>query len=264
MLKKLVKYDFVWIERLVVWYTVAAVVCGAFTCAMEYVFNNINNSVFWLVMDKIAVSLLIIACISLFINAFIRTVVRFVTTFYKDQSYFTHTLPADRGTLYASKAIAGALVMVLALLSVCAAVLIAAGDAVIDIVKTSLHALGGFSAALLVLIVALEVICALFAVYFGMVLGYRRNKAKGAWGVVFSLLIYFGAQAVILAVFGVIAALDGDMSIFFKSEAAQLDAAALDVPLKKLYAVCASGYVLIDTGLYLLGRRAFAKGVNVD
>ncbi len=263
MLKKLVKYDFIWIGRVLAWYMLAALLCGGFLRAMDYAYNNGSGSMFWLVMDKIALSLLISACISLFINAFIRTVVRFVRTLYKDESYFTHTLPTDRFTLYNAKALSGAAAMALALAAVGAALLLAGGKSVLEILKQAAAGQAA-TAVLLLALILLEALCMLFSVYFGMVLGYAGEKAKGPLSVLYGIAIYFLAQGVILLIVGLMAALDGSLAVFFKTNAAEIDPTALAAPVKKLCAATTAGYAVLDALLFLIGRRVFAKGVNVD
>ena len=262
MLKKLLRYDFVWIEKVVAWYTLAACALGCFALIMHRVYNEGNSAVFWLVMDKIAASLLIAGCISLFLNAFLRTMARFVNTLYKDQSYFTHTLPVSRKTVFGAKALGGALVMALALLGIALSVLIG-GSGMWDMLKESLKAQTG-AVVLMCVTFVLEGVTLLFAAYLGYVLGYRRNKGKAAYSVLFSFLIYCAVQIILLVLLLICGVFIPDLGAVFRDNAMQFTPDAMGAVVTKVLAVASAGYAAAAAGLFFLGRAAFCKGVNVD
>ena len=263
MLKKLLKYDFVWIERVIAWYTLAACAIGCFRLATDRIYNEGNSAVFWLIMDKIAVSLLIVGCITLFLIAFLRTMARFVRTLYKDQSYFTHTLPVDRKTVFGAKALCGAAVMTLALLGIALSVLIGGGRAMWDMIKETLKTHPG-AFVLMGVTLVLEGITLLFAAYLGHVLGYRRNKGKAAYSVLFSLLIYYAVQNMLLISLLILSLVDPDIGAVFRNNAMEFTPETMGATVTKVLAVASAGYAAAAVGLFFLGRAAFEKGVNVD
>ena len=143
------------------------------------------------------------------------------------------------------------------------AVLLAGGKALFAGIKETFPLQGGM-AAVLALLLVLEVICLLFAVFFGIVLGYRQNKAKAAWSALFALGLYFAVQSVIMTIVCVFAAAGGDMNMFFRTNAAEIDPAVLAGVIKKIVTVSCAAYAVLTAALFFLGRKAFAKGVNVD
>ena len=265
MLKKLTKYDFNWVNRVIVWYMLAALFFGVFARVTGKLFNDAggNASMALLVLDKIASGLLIASCAALFINAFLRLMARFVTALYKDQSYLTHTLPAKRGSVFDAKAVSGAVTLVLSLAVIACSVLIGGGEAIFSQMKEALSG-NAFSVAVMAGLLAAETVCMLFSAYLGFVLGYRSNHTKAVYGVLFTLAVYAGVQTVILLVVFGCGFIDADIGDFFRKALAAADMPDVGTVVKKICTVSFALYVAADAVLWALGRKALKKGVNVD
>ena len=264
MLKNLTKYDFLWTHRVIVWYMLAALVCGVFSRITGKLYNDSEGaSMALLVLDKIASVLLIVMCIALFMNVLLRLMARFVNTLYKDQSYFTHTLPARRETVFDAKAISGAAAVVLSLAVIALALYIGGGSEIWESVRLAMNGQKTYM-ALMACVTVLQMVSLLYAAYFGFILGYRFNTGKAARAVVFSLLIYFALQNIIMAVIFAVGLLDKDIGAFFLKNDGTLSETVLIASVQKIVAAGAAFYLVADVVLYLLGRKALAKGVNVD
>ena len=264
MLKKLIKYDFLWTHRVTVWYMLGCLLCGVLCLITGTLLNrSADPPLALLAADKIASVLLIVSCIALFMMVLLRLLARFVNTVYKDQSYFTHTLPTTRETVFDAKAISGAAAVALALAAICLAILIGSGGAALETLQQTLSDQPAY-AVLTACLVALEMLCLLFSAYFGFVIGYRFNTGKTPRAVLFTVLIYMAAQNLNLIGLFVIGLFDKDVGAFFTQAMSGMDAAGMNVSVEKLLAVTAVFYLILDAVLYLLGRRALGKGVNVD
>lgn len=264
MLKKLTKYDFHWSFRVVVWFMLAAAVCAVFARITGSLYNGAENATMaLLVLDKLASALLFAACAALYLIAFLRTAARFVTALYKDESYLTHTLPVRRGTVFDAKAVSGAAMLLLSLVVIALALLVGAGGSVVTQLKEYV-AKDALTAVLMTALFAAELLCMLFAVYLGCVLGYRFNTKKGLYAVLFSLAVYFGVQTVLSTVLFGSSFLDADIGDFFRKALLAADPSAIGTAVTKLSAISLGLYVAADAVLWILGRKALEKGVNVD
>ena len=108
MLKKLLKYDLMWINKnLIYFYAIA------FIFAISgRLLSLIDNSMLASVISKICFGITISFVINAIVNGIIRSWVRFINNCYKDESYLTHTLPVTKKEIYLSKFIASIITMV--------------------------------------------------------------------------------------------------------------------------------------------------------
>ncbi len=201
MLKKIFKYDYFWIHRQTVWYMLALLVFCAAANVTDRIFNGPNGgTLMWLVINKLCSALMFVACIALLINAFIRLMGRFTATLFKDQSYFTHTLPVRRGTLFNAKALVGAATLAGVLVCIAAGMFIGlVNKDFLESVKLLLRQKGVVGLLLLTACsFYMQSLCMLASAYLGFILGYRQNSGKNVCAVVFTVMIYSFAQGLLL------------------------------------------------------------------
>ena len=121
MLRKLIKYDLLWINRtLIIFYILTFI----FALLMR-LGENLTDSVIGSLLRHILPGFVISAMASTLINAAIRVWVRFRQNCYKDEAYLTHTLPITRAQLFDSKVISSLISIVIAVAVVIAAFFIA-------------------------------------------------------------------------------------------------------------------------------------------
>ena len=106
MLKKLLKYDLIWIDKFLMFYAIAPLVALGLEQFTNYMVNT-RSATIWTILDRVAINVLISAVAAFCISAFVRSIARFHQTVYKDASYLTHTLPVERGTVFTEKFLAG-------------------------------------------------------------------------------------------------------------------------------------------------------------
>ena len=106
MLKKLFKYDFLWIMKTMPYYYIAVLALGICTLFTNKMYGSHLTVLAWLIIDHIVSLLFILACFTTGITILIRSFMRFRNNLYKDESYLTHTLPVSKSALFASKVLA--------------------------------------------------------------------------------------------------------------------------------------------------------------
>ena len=267
MLKKIFKYDYFWIHRQTVWYMVALLVSCVAANVSDRIFNGPNGgTLMWLVINKLCSALMVAACIALLLNAFIRLMGRFTSTLFKDQSYFTHTLPVRRGTVFDAKALVGAATLAGVLVCIAAGMFLGlVNESFLESLKLLFRQKGVVSLLLLMACsFYMQSLCILASAYLGFILGYRQHSGKNVCAVLFTFLIYSFAEGLLLcgvAAFSMLNSSVGDMLHSNVSSFAALTGA--DV-VKTMMGVILAEYVVVVAVLFLLGRKALEKGVNVE
>ncbi len=263
MLKKLLKYEFRFIGKfLAIWYVITF--CLAL---LTRLFFAIGTTTFTQVLAQIFSGALIAVMINTVINALMRYWVRFRLNFYKDESYLTHTLPLEKGTLYGAKAIGALLVMFVSILFVALCALIGYGTPENFVVlKNLFFAIGettqipfGWTLVLALFVLIAEFVNLLFAGFVGMVIGHRKENNKMGYSVLFGAIIYVAAQLIMLLTIFVVGLFNHNIMQILTSKQA--------VDVSTLITILGLGcivYTLTATAIYLLGNCLFKKGVNVD
>ncbi len=263
MLNKLFKYDFKWITKvLYIYYIVIAFVSIALKITEHFV--NTDPSLLLVIVDKTLVSLLIGAIASVMINTIMRIWARCVSNFYKDESYLTHTLPVTKNELFNSKILSGICSLLLsALVIVVCLAFIYLDKSSIESIKAMWDSLVAvynlpFAIAFIVgfiLIIVLEIIYMMMCGILGITIGHRFNNHKmlksiligiGSYGLlsVVSLIITF-----IITKFVDTAVVNGFPSM---SYIGSMGITALII------------YTVYDIIYYLIAKKVFNKGVNVE
>ncbi len=107
MLNKLLKYDLKWIYKVVI----VLYLLSLFFALLARLFLSINNSMLFSILYQLSCGITISMLVSSLINSLMRSWVRFVKNIYKCESYLTHTLPLEKKTIYASKALSAIVCM---------------------------------------------------------------------------------------------------------------------------------------------------------
>ena len=263
MLKKLMKYDFVWITKILVYHTVILLVVSFLG---RLISPLSSRSMFWSVMDGVFLSLTIAAACSLFFTAFMRCAARYINNTYKDESYLTHTLPVTRGQQYTSKVFSSVGVLALAL------VICLAATAICNSYKERWEAVKYYLSnpqtrtliLLFVLVVVLQIVCMLLCTLAGATFGYRKGSYKLLHSLLRILVIYVVTQGVMLGVIFLISRFDSGVATLFTTSNRSMTEFLTDPVSTKICWILAAEYAVANVALFFLGKRALEKGVNVD
>lgn len=201
------------------------------------------------------------------INCILRLWSRFIKTSYKDESYLTHTLPVEKKTIYASKVISALVIIFITSIAIIVCLFICYySEANIQVVKSILElAASTYNITvlnlilLLAIVITLQIIFIVVIGYAGIILGHKSNKGKIIKSIVISFAFYMATQVVsiiLIYIFGL-----------FNSNVMNLinTTGAINVEIIKTLMYGAIGLYIVYIGFYyMLGKKAFEKGVNVD
>lgn len=263
MLKKLLKYDLIWIYKfLVIFYAIAL-----FFSLLTRIFFSIGNSFAMDFLAQFCSGVAISMFISSIINNLTRLWLRFKQNFYGDESYLTHTLPIKKSTLYVSKALTAVISLFTSVLVIVACLFIAYySKENMEILKKTLFSFSsamdssvfGFLFALVVLLF-LEFLTALQAGYLGTIIGHTKNGPKTGLSVLFGFCVYmlvqvFGVLTVVIAGLFYPSVLDA----FITNDVSNITV------FKTVLWICMFAYTIAVAVMYWISLKLFKRGVNVD
>ncbi len=261
MLSKLFKYDFKWMTKVTYIYALILVVISI---ALKIV-ESVDQTFLLVILDKILVSMFISCVVSILLTCSIRIWVRFINNFYKDESYLTHTLPVTKNELFNSKVLAGICSLLLSVLVIviCLA-FVYLNKSTIEELKmmwdSLVAAYNSVFAVLfvigLVVLIILEIIYIMMAGVLGITIGHRSNNFKMVKSIAVGLISYGLLSAMSLGVIAIV------------SKVIDYDIIGNGFPsMNYLIGVGSAGlavYLIYNIAYYLIAKKVFNKGVNVD
>ena len=261
MLKKLLKYDLVYIYRcLYILYGVAI-----FFSILTRIFLNIDGAMIWTIIGKICSGTLISMMISIVMNNVLRLWARFSTNFYSDESYLTHTLPVNKSTLYAVKIMSALITMISSFLVILLSIVIAyyTKEKYEIFINTFIYKNGNiWDVLMIVLILIIQMLCVTQVGYTGITLGNRRINLKIAFSFIYGFVTYAIAQAIMMVAILLKALFDKDLrNVMFL---AKNNMEPMDDTIKSLLCYAGIVYLIIFAITWIVNNKLFSKGVNVD
>lgn len=262
MLKKLMKYDLIWINKFMVYFFTLSLL---FACICKVTNSNLDTTV-GLIIDKICSCIEISCLVSCAINCIMRVWVRFKNNIYKDESYLTHTLPVNKNQIWNSKVLSGIISLLLATIVILACIMIVyLNSTTIESLKSTfdnLIQIFGKNQTILIcigiiLMVIFEILFIMLSGMFGIIVGFRCNNGKIIRSVFVGIMMYGFLSSLLLII----------MYIFsrFNSVFMELYTSGLPSPtaLKMLVIVSLVIYGIYNVGYYFACRKLLNKGVNV-
>ena len=259
MLKKLVKYDFLWINRQMLIFFAITVIFAVLTRITEGFADSAMGGIIYRIMRGCTIA----ALVNAIINCAIRIWVRFRQNFYKDEAYLTHTLPVSKSTLYDGKIISSICTVLLSVIVVIASWFIAFWNNDIYEYLRNVFKDGDMSFIVISLFATaiLEVIYAINVGIFSIVVGHRANNNRVLISIILGFALYYGLQCVLLAGIAIAGIFDDSIQAMFG------DASNTSIGFstyRTLMLITNLLYLTLCTGLYFGGKKLFAKGVNVE
>ena len=263
MLGKLLKYDLKWIYKLLVVFYVLAIMFSI----IGRLFLEIENSLIFNILGQVCTGTAIAMVVNVLINNLMRVWARFIKNSYRDESYLTHTLPVNKKTIFLSKVLSAIITMVTSaiIIVICVAICYYSENN-IEWVKQSLEFVASTYNSTVVgflLTVAavffLEMIFALFAGYIGIIIAHKSNNLKIAKSVIYGFIAYIVPQTITLAIIFILGLFNQDiMNLFNTTDMINVEAIKSIMNAGIVIYIC---YIII---YYLIGKKQFEKGVNVD
>jgi len=258
MLKYLMKYDLRKMLKLLVWFYAISLALAALTRIL-YIWNDIQVI---RIIGMVSAGFTYSAIANIVINTFIHILMRFTTSFYKDQSYLTHTLPVKKGELILSKYLSSLIVILLSVIVSFLSLFIMFYSPefmqnlkfALDSVVAGFNMPSGLFVCLIVLIIFAQ-ICAIISFAFtAIVKGYSYNHKRGIRGF---LCFYLLCSITTLILSVILTAITGNIDSLLANQMSS--ETFLTVALVAL--ISYSCFALL---FYFICRKEFKKGVNID
>jgi len=263
MLKKLLKYDLIWTYKLIVVFYILALIFSV----LGRILNSIENSIVFSVASQITFGFAISMMASSLINCLMRTWVRFIRNIYKDESYLTHTLPVEKKTIYASKAISASICTFTTMLVIIFCLFICYYSPTnIETLKTILElAASTYNTTVINLlllvsfVIFLEIMFIILIGYVGIIIGHKSNQKKMAKSIIIGFALYMATQVVTLVLIFIFGLFNPNvMNLINTTDIINIDA------IKTVMYAGIGIYIVYIIFYYILGKKQFEKGINVE
>lgn len=263
MLGKLLKYDLKWIYKLVIVFYALSIIFAIITrlCSM------VDNSMLFSILTQISAGFTIAMVVNCLINGIMRSWVRFRENLYKDEAYLTHTLPANKKTIYLAKVLAAILCSFASVLVAIASLFICYySKENIEFLKQALELAANtydttvINMLLIIsIILFLEIVFIILIGYVGIIIGHKANRNKVLKSVIIGFGLYMGSNAFTLAMVGIVGAFNPEIKNVIETNG------LIETDVIKVLLIAASfAYLAYNLFYYWLGKKQFEKGVNVD
>ena len=263
MLSKLLKYDLKWIYKAVIVFYALSLIFALIGRGLSL----IENSLLFGIISKVCYGIVIAMLISAMINNLMRVWARVVRNMYKDESYLTHTLPIEKSKIYLSKFLAAIITMFTTVLvsAICLAICYYSQEN-IEFLKSMLEiAATTYNSSVIGLLISilfvffLEMVFILMVGVVGIIIGHKSNDNKIVKSIVYAFAMYMVTQAIgilLVVLFGVF---NPDIMNLLNT------VEAVDINVIKL--ILYGGmilYLIYVIVYYMIGKKQFEKGVNVE
>ena len=190
---------------------------------------------------------------------------RFSHSFYKDESYLTHTLPVKKNTLLLSKYLSALIVIFMSILvSFLSLFIILYSPEFIEGIMIALNGIvsglnisGGLFLFIITLTIFFEVCFLMSTAFTSIVLGYSYNRKRGLLGFLWFILFYHICSIVSLVAIILTTLITGDIFSLFASQMSP-------TAFMSVIMVGLTLYAIFSIVFYFICRKLFNRGVNVD
>lgn len=192
---------------------------------------------------------------------------RFIRNTYKDESYLTHTIPVEKKTIYISKIFSALItifttsIVIIICLFICyySEANIQAIKSILELAASTYNTTVLNLLLLISVIITLQMIFIVLIGYVGIILGHKCNKNKMIRSIVIGCSLYMLMQIVSLVIIFILGLFNQNiMNLINTTQLINIDAIKY-----VMYAVIGIYFVYI-LFYYILGKKAFEKGVNVE
>lgn len=261
MLSKLMKYDLKKMSRILV---IMYIISLAFAGVTRLI--NIGNEIqIVAIIGAVFAGFTYSAIANVLVNTFVHIISRFISNFYKDESYLTHTLPVKKSKLLLSKFLSS-LIIILSSVLVCflSLFIMFYSPEFMQGLKLILEAtIAGFNIPLWLFLTIMVVlifaqICALLSMAFlAIIIANKYNHKRILKGLLWFALFYFSSMIDVIITAVIVFAIQGNIGALF---ATQLSATAF----MSILIVGLVVYILYAVLCYFISLKSFNKGVNID
>ena len=264
MLIKLLKYDLKnMLKNMSIFY-----ILSIFFALTTRIFFNMEQSVIVNIIGQISVGCMFSMVISTLINTLMRCWVRFRDSFYRDESYLTHTLPVTKSELYDSKFIQTFIFFFVGFFIVLLSLFIAYYSKenwvlITNYIKNITVGLNMnilFFIIMVIILLFVEFFNAIQCGFLGMILGHKMNNGKRVFSILFGFISYLISQNLVLVLLFVYGLFDPIVLELFKTTATSIDVDSFKV----LATVVSILYMVIIFAMSIVCKKLLKQGVNIE
>lgn len=217
------------------------------------------------ILGQVFMGMTIAAIVNILVNTFIHILKVFLTDFYKDESYLTHTLPINKNKLLLSKYLS-ALIVIVASFIVCFIslfIMFYSKSFMLSLKSFVELSISGYNlpigsfVALIALILFVQICCIISMAFTTIVKANTYNQKRILKGLLWLAVYYFGAMIMIIILAVIIFALMGNLPALLAPVLSQNAFITILVIVLVMYLIYSFLY-------YYLCNKLFNKGVNVD
>ena len=261
MLKYLMKYDLKKMLKLLIWlYPVAIILAG-----ITRILNIWNNIQFIRIIGIIFSGFTYSAIANVLVNTFIHILMRFSHSFYKDESYLTHTLPVRKNSLILSKYLSSLIVILLSVIvSFLSLFILFYSSEFVESIKIALESVvsglnisGGLFIFISVILIFAEICLLISFAFTAIVKAYSYSHNRGIKGFAWFIIYYLATSNITLLLSVIVMAITGDLNSLFAN---QMSSSAFIT----LLIISLISYISFSIIFYFICQKEFNKGVNID
>lgn len=261
MERSLIKYDLKKMLKVLSIYFALSIIVGG----IARLFSQFDNIAIMRFLYTIFSSLEYAIWGGIFVQTFVRIILRFNLNFYGDESYLTHTLPVTKNQLLLSKYISGLITIFLSVLVLSVSVFIMFYSKtniknLKVLLETSANGLN-ISTTMFISLVILTIfaeICAIMSMCFsGIIIGKRFNTKKTLKSILFIAVFYIASIILMLTIAIITFAFMHSVNALFGNSIS-------GKYLSTLFIIAIITYIFLAIFFYFVSKWQFQKGVNVD
>lgn len=261
MLSKLLKKD---LKRNMRWMWILFVSTIIFAFIARGVKELGQDIMFFKILGIFLDSVFYTLAVNVILQPFLRNFLNFSKSFYGDESYLTHTLPATKDQLITSKFLTALIEMVLGFITLVVAILIMfftpslfdkLGVLISVIVGDKISV--GLTLTLIVLLIVVEFLMFLSLIFFSIVIAYRAKEKRVLKTFLITAAMSFAAISILSICMIIVLAING----------VKLTGQTLTMSSTAFISVITTGivvYLAISVAVYFITKHEFNKGVDVE
>jgi hypothetical protein len=261
MIRKLVKHDIKNMTKILVYFYAISIILAAITRLI-----NLGNHIHIIsIIGMIFAGFTYSAIANILINTFVHIIKVFICSFYKDESYLTHTLPVSKKQLLISKYISS-LIVVLTSTFVCFLTLFILfySNEFVQTIKAFIEmAVSGFNMPVwlfitLFVFIIFSQICSMMSMAFAAIIkGNSYNSKRILYGIIWFVIYYYITMMATALIVVITFAINGSLQFLIAQVMPQ--SAFITVLIVGLITDMLSAIIF-----YFVSKKLFEKGVNVD
>ena len=261
MIKKLIKYDIKNMTKILLYFYAITITLAGITRLIN-IGDHIQSIA---IIGMIFAGLTYSGIINILINTFVHILRVFISSFYKDESYLTHTLPVTKKQLLLSKYISSLIVILCSTLACFLSLFIMFYSPefieslriFINITVSGFNIPVGLFIVLIIAIIFAE-ICAIISMSFAAVIkGNSYNQKRLIKGLLWFAFYYFCSIIITVIIAVITFLISGNLQELTATVMSQQSFIAILI----IGLITYLGYAIL---FYFINLKLFKKGVNVD